>query len=278
MNRKLAIVVAAIIIIAVALALVAWDAGFFNKVQEVALVNVTVSTTQAHVGEPVNITVTAKNEGNVAESFNVTAYYNSTIIGQQKVQQLTASSETNVTFTWNTAALKPANYLLKAVASQLPNEKNVTNNTYVYGIIQVRQPSSTQPVLFISPQTITSGLGQDFKVDVKIANVSDLYSCEIRLQWNSSVLDEVNSTEGLFLKNGGNTLFYPNVNASTGRMVVSCSLLGNAPGVSGNGTILTLAFHVKLAGTSVLSLQNSELLDSFVKSIIYTEQDGNFSA
>ena len=49
---------------------------------------------------PLNITVTVKNNGTKTETFNVAAYYNDTLINSTSVN-LQSEKEENVTFPWN---------------------------------------------------------------------------------------------------------------------------------------------------------------------------------
>jgi len=42
-----------------------------------------------------------------------------------------------LTFEWNTTAFSLGNYTVKAVANQVENETIVTNNVFIYGVIEV---------------------------------------------------------------------------------------------------------------------------------------------
>ena len=119
----------------------------------------------------------------------------------------------------------------------------------------------------ISPSTVTAFVGQNFTVNVTISDVSYLYGWQFRLNWTAGLIDVVNVTEGSFLKLGGGTYFYWAVNATAGRMVAYCTLLGNVPGMSGSGTLATITFNVKGAGESPLTLWDVALLNSLEQSI-----------
>lgn len=97
------------------------------------------------------------------------------------------------------------------------------------------------------------------------------------MRWNSTLLDAVNVVEGSFLKQGGNTLFItPTINNTEGYMIVDCTLLGDIPGVSGNGTLATVEFHVKTEGECTLDLYDTTLVSSFEQPITHTVTDGHF--
>jgi len=127
--------------------------------------------------------------------------------------------------------------------------------------------AASSTTVSVSPSTVTASVGQNFTVNVTISDVYDLYGWQFRLNWTAGLIDIVNVTEGSFLKLGGGTYFYWAVNATAGRMVADCTLLGNVPGVSGNGTLATITFNVKGAGESPLTLWDVALLDSLEQSI-----------
>jgi len=113
----------------------------FTPNHDVAVVEVQPSATRVYKGNEINITVTVKNNGLNAESFNVTAFYNSTLIEMKTVSNLAAGATTTLNFTWNTVGVKPSNYTVKAEATLVQNEHNTTDNTYTYdGFVYVKIP------------------------------------------------------------------------------------------------------------------------------------------
>jgi len=108
--------------------------------RDVAIISVTTSATEVYEGQIVNIIVVAKNEGNVTENFDVIAYYDASIIGIQTVIDLTAGANVTLTFGWNTAGVTPRiiGYTIKAVATQVPDEIDTDDNTYVDGNVKVK--------------------------------------------------------------------------------------------------------------------------------------------
>jgi len=140
--------------------------------------------------------------------------------------------------------------------------------------------STTVSVL---PSSVTCSVDQNFTFDVVVSGVSDpngLYGWEFTLTWNSTLLDEVNVTEGPFLKAGGSTFFTSQVDAADGSMVVDCTLTGNINGVDGDGTLATITFHVDNAGGCPLHLSEATLVDSQGQQIQTQMVDsyGNFIA
>jgi parallel beta-helix repeat protein len=94
------------------------------------------------VGEDysLNINVTAANQGNYTETFNVTVFANETIIETKEVT-LTSGDSTTITFTWNTTGFAKGNYTVSAVADIVLRETDTEDNAeYFDGIVKVTIP------------------------------------------------------------------------------------------------------------------------------------------
>ncbi len=107
-------------------------------IRDVAIINVTSSRAWTYSGVPVNITVTAKNVGEVNESFNVLAYYNATSLGGVPVVDLAPGAQVDEVFTFNTTGLPCGNNTISGQASIVPFEFNTTNNVFVDGVLKIR--------------------------------------------------------------------------------------------------------------------------------------------
>jgi len=109
-----------------------------DDVHDVAIVGVEVSQTTAIPGEIVSINVTAKNLGNVTESFDVEVYANETKIDTRTVTSLEPGNETTLTFEWNTTELEPCHlYKITANATVVPGDINMTNNFFEDGLVKI---------------------------------------------------------------------------------------------------------------------------------------------
>lgn len=75
-----------------------------------------------------SINITAANQGDAIETFNVTLYANTTAIGTRTLS-LTNGSSTTLTFTWNTTGFACGNYTISASATSVPSETDNTDNT-----------------------------------------------------------------------------------------------------------------------------------------------------
>jgi hypothetical protein len=107
--------------------------------RNIAVTNVSPWKTVIGQGYTGNISVIVANQGNTGETFNLTVYGNSTPIMIQTVALLSESS-TNITFVWNTSTFIKGWYTVSAYAQPVPDELNITDNTYVDGIINVTIP------------------------------------------------------------------------------------------------------------------------------------------
>jgi PKD repeat protein len=82
-------------------------------------------------GVLVTVDVTVANNGDFYETFNVTAYYNETLIELQQVANMAPETQQIVTFEWDTTGLAFGDYVLKANATVLDEETDISNNVYV---------------------------------------------------------------------------------------------------------------------------------------------------
>ena len=130
--------------------------------------------------------------------------------------------------------------------------------------------------IFIYPETSEGNVGENFTIEVKVSNVTDLYGYEFHLRWNSTLLDCVEVSEGPFLKSGGSTFFTYKINNTKGSIVVDCTLIGNVQGVDGTGTLATVKFYIETIGECPLDLYDTILINSIEESIVHSAIDGYF--
>lgn len=135
--------------------------------------------------------------------------------------------------------------------------------------------ASGTTTFYVHPSTSTVAVGQTFVIHIKISAVNDLYGWEFKLGWDPNLLDAVDVTEGLFLKQSNDTFFTKKINNAEGYILADCTLLGNVPGVSGDGTLAYVEFYAKNEGTSALDLYDTKLVNSLEQSITHTANDGN---
>ena len=115
---------------------------------DVAVTYVTPSATAVTKGDKVTITVTVQNIGVETETFNVNAYYGSTLIATKQVADLTSEEERTVTFEWDTANVDAGNYQISAEAI-LEGDANSQNNRFADGTVAVSAGSGGFPTTII---------------------------------------------------------------------------------------------------------------------------------
>ena len=95
---------------------------------DVAVKNVTSSSTLTYQGYDRQVQVKVRNEGLQSATFTVTAYYDSTPIGTQTVTSLAPNTDEILDFPWDTTGVPYGYYILSATASAVPGEEDLTDN------------------------------------------------------------------------------------------------------------------------------------------------------
>jgi hypothetical protein len=159
---------------------------------DIAVVNVAPSDSSVNIGDTLDINVSVKNEGTYTESFNATAYYNSSVIGTIQVQDLEPEATRILLFRWSTEDVATGNYTLKASASELPGEKDVQNNYFIDGFVEVKYKTSPPilihdvAVLNVVPAGYFVYISDALNVSVTVKNKGDhLESFSVFLYYNN---------------------------------------------------------------------------------------------
>ena len=127
------------------------DGYFSNKpiFHDIAITNITTTVTtvevedgipfsvskhvsEVYAGEGVNVTVFVRNNGTISETFNVTTYYDDTLIGTLENVTLSEGFKTSFVFEWNTEGVETGNHTIWAEVSLVPGEdpKDKDNNKF----------------------------------------------------------------------------------------------------------------------------------------------------
>jgi hypothetical protein len=113
-------------------------------------------------------------------------------------------------------------------------------------------------------------VGDAFALDVRVADVTDLYGFQFDLGFDPTIIRAVEVGEGNFLASGGGaTSFVPGDIDNTLGLVLFTgnTLLGPAGGVSGEGVLAHLKFQALAEGRSPLVFGNVVLIDSTLADI-----------
>lgn len=134
--------------------------GYFVSPPNIAVTNLSISPLIVLPGAIVNINVTVENQASVSETFNVTLYANSGIIGKKPVS-LNSTSSKIIPFTWNTTGLGEGDYTISASASTVPGEVNIGDNNRT-GDNPVTLLYNGHDVAVISVEPLKTAVGQGY--------------------------------------------------------------------------------------------------------------------
>lgn len=115
--------------------------------------------------------------------------------------------------------------------------------------------SSPTTMMYVDPSIVYALPNEHFTIDINVADVVDLHTWQVGLNFNSSVLSFVNVTEGAFLRKGGReTLGLSYLDeAEEGYVLFTWSIKGEFL-ESGSGTLASVEFLVLERGESVLNI------------------------
>jgi hypothetical protein len=140
---------------------------------DVAITKVDVSPTNVLPRGLVSINVTAQDPGDFGETFNVTVYANSQVIGVQSVS-LESGCSTSLTFAWDTTGFATGYYTVSASASVVPDEVNTANNNMLASkIVTILYLSHDVAVTEVTSCKTVVGQGFNADINVTVANLGD---------------------------------------------------------------------------------------------------------
>lgn len=133
-------------------------------------------------------------------------------------------------------------------------------------IADTRVLSSSEAKLYVDPHFVYEEKDATLKVDLKIADVNNLYSWQVNMSFDPNVLEFSNVTEGEFLKEQpeGATKSIRDDHIQDGWVLFSWATMGKYLGVTGSGTLATVEFTVG-EGQSPINITNplTKLLDIY---------------
>jgi len=110
---------------------------FEAHIHDLAIDNATASPTNIVSGEVVTISATVKNQGTATETFNLTIFFDQTVIETRAVSELAPGSHQAFEFSWNTTGLGDSTYQIRAEASRVSGELETSNNSYMVAMLKV---------------------------------------------------------------------------------------------------------------------------------------------
>jgi general secretion pathway protein D len=116
--------------------------------------------------------------------------------------------------------------------------------------------SSGSPASFaFDPPSIVQKAGATFTVNVVLSGAQNAYSVPLQVSYDPKVLQVVNVSNGSFLSQDGQAVaLVHRDDDSTGTLQITATRPPGAPGVSGQGAVVTLTFMAKAPGQSLLTI------------------------
>jgi hypothetical protein len=131
------------------------------------LINVAINEIETPTSIPggsmVNINVTAQNRGQLAETFDVTLYYDVTPIGTQTIVNLLGGGTQILSFAWDVTPLPIGEYNLTATATTVPGETDTSDNT-----LSVMVHIGVADLAIASVTPLKTVVGQEFSTPINV--------------------------------------------------------------------------------------------------------------
>jgi len=109
---------------------------------------------------------------------------------------------------------------------------------------------------------LSSATAAEFTLTLNATEVTDLYGYGVDIVFDPAVIMFESAEPGPFLRGEGVRLNSQLVEQPDGTLVIGQTRVGNAPGVNGSGTLLTLNFTSVAAGSTTLETANAGAFDS----------------
>lgn len=138
--------------------------------------------------------------------------------------------------------------------------------------------SATSTRVYVDPSSIMDsslGVGDQFTVDIKIDDVTNLYGFVYKLEYNPNILSGESVTSS-FLNEDTMTI-KNEIDNNMGIIWLFTLSLNPAEPKSGSGALATITFNVEGVGESTLDLYDTQLADKNGNSIEHMTEDGYFN-
>ena len=111
-----------------------------EPVHDVAITSVSALPTSVEIGSDVIVSVIAENQGTFVETFDVTSFFDSNVLGTQTEITLNAGYSITLNFVWDTTGVAANDYMISAEASLVVEDVEPSNNVLTDGIVTVTEP------------------------------------------------------------------------------------------------------------------------------------------
>ena len=119
------------------------------------------------------------------------------------------------------------------------------------------------------PATINAAKGSTFAVNVMLNGAQNVYSVPMQVSYDPKLLQVVNISNGGFLSQDGQAvaLMHRGEDDASGNLQINASRPPGAPGLSGQGSVVTLTFMAKASGQGTLTISKGGARDPAMQAI-----------
>jgi len=135
--------------------------------------------------------------------------------------------------------------------------------------------------VYVDPPLVTANPGGTFTVNVKIANVEDLYGYQFELGWDPALLEYTGVIEGPFLSSEDTYFTFFVKKPRADHLHIECTLVGEpaSAAASGSGTLVIVEFRASASlepSNCTLNLYGTLFARMNLQEIPHTVEDGYF--
>jgi len=169
-------------------------------IHNIAIVDIKPSANIVYVGDSLQINVSILNKGTETENFSVGVYYDFTLIETLQVSAFAPSAQQTLTFMWNTSSVSEGLYRISAFAP-LPDDIDVSDNTFLNGIVQVKAKPHLLlfhdiAVLTVSPSLTSLYAGEIDEIYVVVKNQGNFTeSFNVTIFYDGNIIDTLRVEE-----------------------------------------------------------------------------------
>lgn len=205
------------------------------------------------------------------------------LMGQQPGINVTRGTFYQFDFSVKARGISNLEFLSKNTITYLINPSGQKISfTPVNGYFNNRLPIPTA-TLSVDPRRVADPAltpCHNFTANITILRAAELNDWQLSVYYKNDILNVTQASEGPFLQSGGSTTFNAMIqndfNTTHGRVLANCTLPSGS-GVTGNGTLVSLVFHVIGLGNTTITLNEVALYDSTGEAIPYSKYDGYFN-
>jgi general secretion pathway protein D len=129
-------------------------------------------------------------------------------------------------------------------------------------------PPAAPVRLTFQPEGVVTRSGSEVVVTLHVAEAVDLFQAPVRFKYDPKKLKLQNVTPGVFLSSDGQRVTSSHDdNAAKGEIAVQLSRVAGAPGLTGNGALLSLRFMTIAAGDTTVAVLDSALQNAKLQTV-----------